>query len=345
MFTNILRLSAIAAAGACIAAVAAQTIAGATIQAAAQTAQHLEQKMRDAGIRLTSEDVNAIKAIEIRRATVLQMYRDLSTLQKESEKRGDYAAAKQADFHKTHLRMIQKGLPSADSSVGGYYMEIKRYLNGPAKKHSIWMKEAQTALERSNRPAPARPSQSVGSGSSRGDFELFVIKLGDQRKSHVEFYVNNVKVTGTGQHIPLTGSSFNLRAFAVGDVRNKWRNFRASENTEIVSMTDYRARYTVSNGNFSGLTDWHVGSEKYAWTFLNAPNPRFAQYGFGSSSGNGTLQNDMLSFTFQGAFSAGFGVKGEVNWIADSQRPGGMFHPKDRETASGDIVFSVGPRG
>ena len=319
-------------------------------EVAAATAKRVEERLREAGIRLTAEDVKAIKTIENHRNRIMELYRTLSKYDDAYAKEGNTGRVAEIGGHKTHLRLVQRQLPSADATVGGYYMELKRYLAGPSKKHREYVKAIDDDIAVYAREVKldgtggggAKPSGGGGGGATAGqDLEVYVISVSGE----VEFYVNEQKVERAKQAFALGGAnSFTLRAVAVGKRRKQSREFQTRPNTTLHAQSDYRLAYAVKSGNFSGETDWIVDDERYQWSVTRAPNMH-AAVEVTTSNKHVTLEHDVVLFTFDGVFSYGAKVSGKVEWIGESERPGGKQSLKNQDQGTGAIMLTVGPKG
>lgn len=316
-------------------------------EAAAAQAEMIERKLRNAGIRLTPEDVKAIQTIENHRRRFQQMYRDLDALEDAYAKKQGSARVAEIQKHKEAMRMIGRQLPSSDATVGGYYLEVRRYLSGPSKKSAERMASIEAALKRYaaeinvKTGVDAIPVPTVPAQTRFDDYVLTVLSLrgGDQ----MEYYVNGVKVTSVRQNIPLKGNQVvTIRAVGLDARRKQSRNFKGGDMTELLEQTDYRLKYQVKSGNFHGVTLWSPLKERYTWGLAPEPH-RTATYKVMSSSFDFALENDVIAFRFNGNFTTTVTTSGQIEWKGESQLPAGSRTLSSKGTAKADMTFNVGP--
>jgi len=316
-------------------------------EAATAQAEMLERKLRNAGIRLTPEDVKAIQTIENHRRRFQDMYRELDAYEDAFNKKKTTARVSEIQKHKEAMRAIGRQLPSADATVGGYYLEVRRYLSGPSKKSAERMAAIEAALKKyaaeinvktgvAAIPVPVAPVQ-----SRFDDYVLTVMSM--RGEDQMEYYVNGVKVTSVRQNIPLKGNQVvTIRAVGIDARRKQSRNFRGGDMTELLEQTDYRLKYQVKSGNFNGITLWTPLNERYSWSIVPAAS-RNASYKVMSSSFDLALENDVIAFRYNGNFTATVVVSGQLEWKGESQLPAGARTLSSKGTAKGDMSFNIGP--
>lgn len=316
-------------------------------EVAAAHAEAIERNMRNAGIRLSSEDVKAIQTIENHRKRFQDMYRELDSYEKGFDRNKNTARVSEIRKQKEAMRAIGRQLPSADATVGGYYLEVRRYLSGPSAKHAERMREIEAALKRyateisaktgvAAIPVPTAPVQ-----GRFDDYVLTVLSLGGQ--DQMEFCVNGVKVTSARQTVQLKGNQVvTVRATVLDARRKQARSFQASGLSELLEQTDYRLKYRVQSGDFKGVTLWTPMEEKYTWTFLQTPNTN-ARYVEMSSSHDFALEDDVMAFRYNGNFTAGLSAVARIVWKGESELPGGLRTNESRGNGRGAITFNVGP--
>lgn len=317
-------------------------------QTAAQIAEHVEQKLRDAGIRVNPDEKKAILDVELRKQRISELYSDLNRYQASYQKGNNAARLAEIAEDKRRLRDLAKQLPSADATVGGYYLDLRRYREqlGPSVKSAIGTVETKLQTyskeTKPTNPGPGPKPPPGGGGKPGRDFEIYVISVSG---TDLEFYLNEAKVEHARQSFPLGGKdSFTLRALVMGSRRKQGRDFKGGPSSTLEIQGDYRLRYSVKTDNFKGTTDWIVEDETYKWNVTRQPNLQ-ASWDILPSGKEVTVQDDVVAFKLEGAFSFGASVTGEVKWVGDSERPAGKQTLRDTDKGSGSIQLAVGPPG
>lgn len=314
-------------------------------EVASVAAERIEQRLRNAGIRLTAQDVKAIQSIEKHRERFMDMYRQLDAYQDAFDGKGNDQRTSQIAKQKEQMKLIGRQLPAADATVGGYYLELKRYLNAFSKKHNDYMNEIDASMKTYAKEVKAKsaedsiPEPKEPAKTRFDDYVAYVIAT----SGDMEFYIQGQKIN-KGQSIPLKGNQLvTLRALALDSRRKQFRSFEPpSSATELHERTDYRLKYQVTSGNFKGNTAWYPTSEKYTWKFSRLPNSN-AAYKELTSSFNMATEDDIMAFNYNGNFTVTINVSAKIKWQGDSERPGGNRTMNSDGQATGTITMNVGP--
>lgn len=316
-------------------------------EAAAAQAEMIEQRLRNAGIRLTPEDVKAIQTIENHRKKFQQMYRELDAYEDAYTRKKTTARVAEIQKHKEAMRVIGRQLPSADATVGGYYLEVRRYLSGPSAKSAERMRAIEAALKKYGTEIDAKTGVEaipVPTAPVRSRFDDYVFTLLSlSGEGEMEYYVNGVKLTSLRQDIPLKGNQVvTIRAVALDSRRRQSRDFRGGPMTELLEQTDYRLKYRVKSGNFTGMTLWTPIKERYTWGVGPAQNPN-ATFKVMTSSFDFALEDDVIAFRYNGNFTTSVTVSSQIEWKGESQLPTGERVLSSKGSTKGSLTFNIGP--
>lgn len=332
--------------------VAALTASGTLVvtMTAEEAIRVYEKNLRSAGIRLSPLDIKYMKMAEQQREKTAQYRRQLLKARSAYYAAGDKAKGDALTKEINRLQLVQKGLPVADNTVGGYYQDLRRYGTASPQKYDEYLQSAKKAIDAAAKDvevgagkeaAPAKPAgeSNAKSGSEMADWVAYVIS----KSGEAEVFVNGQKVERQGQTFALEGSQdVYIRAQGLGDMRKRIRSFDPPANTTVLAQTDNRWHYRVSSGNFNGETDWLVYDESVKWNVSQQPNLNgsFAE----RSSNKVGAKKDVLHLKFVGACTIGASFDVNTKWFGDSLRPGGRRDLNAEDDSSGSVTIAVGPR-